>query len=270
MGALVTALLWAVVPTAGVLPPGFVQGDVISHSYVPIHTWAPEEGIGVLPYLLEYHLMAADFDAPLEQLHAENVRRIDIASQWSTAILLHARYDEWREELIRLMLRCYGHRQLIVFANYHDRGRRDGGPYGNVERLLLSLWERRDERLTNAEGDSATGRQLINNVLANKCGDEGEAGLGTEGLRRVYADFDRVIRLREVDGEQPFRHIKAWYTMVGYAAFAYNGGYAATQDDVDKHGRVKLPENTQAIGVDVYHYWGIPGAIRPGRPEHPA
>jgi hypothetical protein len=44
--------------------------------------------------------------------------------------------------------------------------------------------------------------------------------------------------------------------MIGYAALDYNGAYAATQEDVDKHGRVKLPANTQCIGVDVYHYWG--------------
>src|SRR5690606_10504556 len=106
------------------------------------------------------------------------------------------------------------------------------------------------------EGDRATGRQLIHNILANKCGDEGEAGLGTEGLREVYADFDRVVRLREMDGQQPFRHIKAWYNMIGYAALDYNGAYAASEEDVAEHGRVKLPENAQCIGVDVYHYWG--------------
>ncbi len=30
---------------AKVLAPGFVRGDVVSHSYVPIRTWTPKEGI---------------------------------------------------------------------------------------------------------------------------------------------------------------------------------------------------------------------------------
>jgi hypothetical protein len=238
------------------LPPGHVAGDVVSYSYVPIRTWRPEEGIGILPYLFEYSLMACRDGEPLEHFHAENVRRIDIASQWSTAIMLYARHDEWHDEIINLMLRCYRHRQLIVFANYYDRRVKDGGAYNNARHILETLWRQRDAVLTSPEGDRATGRQLINNVLANKCGDEGEAGLGTEGLRRVYGEFDRAVRLREMDGEQPFRHIKAWYNMIGYAALDYNGGYAASQEDVDIHKRVKLPSNTQAIGVDVYHYWG--------------
>jgi hypothetical protein len=240
------------------LPPGHVRGDVVSYSHVPIQTWSPREGIGILPYVFEYYLLD-NYDSDKERLearHAENVRRIDIVSQWSTAVMLPVRHDSWHDELINLMLGAYSHRQLIIFANYHGRMVKDGGPYKLLERILMTLWEGRDRVFENPEGDRATGRQLINNVLANKCGDEGESGLGTEGLRRVYDDFDRIIRLREVDGEQPFRHIKAWYNMIGYAALDFNGGYAATREDAEEHGRVILPENTQAIGVDVYHYWG--------------
>jgi hypothetical protein len=238
------------------LPPGHVRGDVVSYSYVPIRTWRPEEGIGILPYLFEYRLITFEDDKPLERFHAENVRRIDVASRWSTAIMLYARHGEWRDEIIHLMIRAFRHRQLIVLANYYDRKHKDGGPYNNVQAILDKLWENRDRELVNPEGDRATGRQLINNVLANKCGDEGECGLGTAGLERVYAEFDRVIRLRQLDGQQPFRHVKAWYNMLGYAALNYNGCYAASREDVEKHGRVKLPPNTQCIGVDVYHYWG--------------
>ena len=239
------------------LPAGFVRGDVVSYSYVPNRTWTPKEGIGILPYLFEYSLMTFQDGKPLEAFHAENVRRIDIAGQWSTAIMLYIRHDEFRDEIINLMLRAYRHRQLIVTANYYDRAPKDGGgPYGNLLHVLEKLWENRDRELVNPEGDRATGQQLINNILANKCGDEGESGLGTAGLREVYADFDRIIRLRTVDGQQPFRHIKAWYNMIGYAGLNYDGGYAATQEDVDKHRRVKLPSNVQCIGVDVYHYWG--------------
>jgi hypothetical protein len=200
--------------------------------------------------------MAWEDKRPLEDFHAENIRRIDIASEWSTAIMLYARRDEWRDEIIRLMLRAYRHRQLIVLANYFDRQHKDGAPYRNVQHILEKLWEDRERVLESPEGDRATGRQLINNILANKCGDEGESGLGTTGLARVYDAFDRAIRLRELGGEQPFRHIKPWYNMIGYAALDYNGGYAASQEDVDKHRRVKLPPNTKCIGVDVYHYWG--------------
>ena len=85
------------------LPEGFVRGDVVSYSYVPIHTYRPDEAIGVLPYLWEYYLMKWDGKHPLTHHHAENLRRIDIASQWSTAIMLYARYDEWHDELINLI-----------------------------------------------------------------------------------------------------------------------------------------------------------------------
>ncbi len=249
-------MVWGGEGMKGDLPAGYVRGDVVSYSYVPIRTWRPAEGIGKLPYLFEYNLMAFDNGRALEELHAENIRRIDIASQWSTAIMLYARKAEWRDEIINLMIRCFRNRELIVLANYHDRQRKDGGAYENVRQILERLWEKRDEVLVSPEGDRATGRQLINNVLANKCGDEGESGLGTEGLRGVYRDFDEVVRLVEKGGERPFSHIKAWYNMIGYAGLNYDGGYAATQEDVEKHRRVKLPENTQCIGVDVYHYWG--------------
>ncbi|MBN1854787.1 MAG: hypothetical protein JW829_18790 [Pirellulales bacterium] len=239
-----------------ILPEGYVRGDVVSYSYVPIRTWRPKEGIGILPYLFEYSLMAFENGKPLEELHVENVRRIDIASQWSTAIMLYARHDHWQNEIINLMIRCFRNRQLIVLANYYNRKGEDGGPYGNVQHILALLWGNRDQVFVSPEGDQATGRQLINNILACKCGDEEESGLGTAGLREVYAQFDRVIRFREADGQRPFRHIKAWYNMIGYAALDYNGAYAASRQDIDKHGRIMLPENTQCIGVDVYHYWG--------------
>ncbi len=265
------------------LPPGHVQGDVVSYSYVPIRTWTPREGIGILPYLFEYSLMAFEDVRPLEDFHTENVRRIDIASQWSPAIMLYARKDEWRDEIIRLMIRAYRHRQLIVLANYFDRQNKDGGPYNNAKHILEELWGNRDVQFVSPEGDQATGRQLINNVLANKCGDEGESGLGTAGLAQVYDEFDRVIRLREWDGQQPFRHIKPWYNMIGYAALDYNGGYAASQEDVDKHRRVKLvgihcaahldwPEYTEMLGgYSISHPWnaGSTVVIRLEEPDHP-
>jgi hypothetical protein len=240
----------------GPLPPGYVQGEVVSYSYVPIRTWTPRDGIGILPYLFEYNLMAHADGRPLEEFHPENIRRIDIASRWSTAIMLYARHAAYRDEIINLMLRCFRHRQLIVLANYYDRREKDGAPYQNIRGILERLWAQRDRVLVSPEGDRATGWQLINNILANKCGDEGECGLGTSGLEEVYAAFDQQIRLVDKDGERPFRHIKAWYNMIGYAALNYNGCYATSQADVDEHRRVKLPANTQCIGVDVYHYWG--------------
>lgn len=241
-------------PGIGALPPGYVQGDVVSYSYVPIRTWSPKEGIGVLPYLFEYNLMAFDDRQPLETLHAENVRRIDIAGRWSTAIQLYNRYDNYRDEIINLMIRCHRNRQLIILSARpsNKEGRNGFETLGNI---LEKLWANRDIELVNPEGDRATGRQLINNILAASVGDEEECGLGTQGLQTLFADFDRQIRLREKDGQRPFSHIKAWFNMFGYAALNYDGCYAASQDDIDKHHRTKLPPNTQAIGVDVYHYW---------------
>jgi hypothetical protein len=242
-------------PPAGPLPQGFVRGDVVSRSWVPIRTWSPKEGIGILPYLMEYYLMKWEGKRPLGDFHEENIRRIDIASEWSTAIMLYARYDEWRDELVNLMIRCFRNRQLIVFRDYWEPKKDEGEPYRTLRHILEKLWESRDVPLSSPEGDTATGRELINNILASKGGDEGECGLGTEGLDRLFADFDREIRLREVDGERPFRHIKCWYNMLGYAALDYDGCYASSQEDVEKHGRVRLPANAQCIGVDVYHYW---------------
>ena len=200
---------------AKVLAPGFVRGDVVSHSYVPIRTWTPKEGIGVLPYLFEYLLMEWSGKRPLEEFHEENIRRIDIASRWSTAIMLYAREDEWRDELIHLMIRCFQNRQLIVFRDYYDPRKDAGDPYRNLRHILEKLWENRDTYLTSPEGDRATGRQLINNILACKCGDEGECGLGMKGLEKLFSAFDSTIRNRVVSGEKPFRHIKAWYNMLG-------------------------------------------------------
>ena len=96
------------VAMAGELPPGYVQGDgVVSYSYVPNKHWSREEALGVLPYLFEYGLFAWDDDKPLEALHEENVRRIDLASQWSTAIMFYARRPRFRDEIIRLMIRLF-------------------------------------------------------------------------------------------------------------------------------------------------------------------
>ncbi len=236
------------------LPPGYVRGDVVSYSYVPIRTWSPKEGIGIIPYLYEYGLMASEDSKPLEPFHAENIRRIDIASQWSTAIQLGNRRDDYRDEVINLMIRCFAKRQLIILsARPSKNAQKDSA--GNLLRILEKLWADRNKTLTNPEGDQATGHQLINNILAADLGDEGECGLKTVGMEKLFAEFDRNIRLREMDGERPFSHIKGWYNMLGYAALDYNGCYAASQEDADKHKRVKLPPNTQAIGVDVYHYW---------------
>ncbi len=234
------------------LPAGFVQGDVVSYSHVPIRTWTPKEGLGILPYLFEYNLMQHKDGVPLAAYHAENVRRIDIAGAWSTAVMLYPRHAEYRDEIINLMLRCFRNRQLIILADYCN----GTDSYGNICGILNKLWEKRDTMLENPEGDRATGRQLINNILANKCGDEGLSGLGTDGLYDVYDLFAERVQNRELDGEKPFRHIKAWYNMIGYAALDYNGPYAAGSEDVAEHKRQRLPSNAQAIGVDVYHYWG--------------
>lgn len=144
------------------LPEGFVRGDVVSYSYVPIHTYRPDEAIGVLPYLWEYYLMKWDGKHPLTHHHAENLRRIDIASQWSTAIMLYARYDEWHDELINLMLRCYRNRQLIIMADYWPGKDVEPGapPYQNLAHILTTLWEGRGREFVSPEGDRATGLQL--------------------------------------------------------------------------------------------------------------
>jgi hypothetical protein len=237
------------------LPGGFVRGDVISYSYVPIRTWRPKEGIGAVPYLFEYALMTFDGKYRLERFHAENIRRIDIASKWSTAIQLYNRYNYYHDEIINLMIRCFRNRQLIILSATPGGDDPEKNAHQNLIDILETLWRNRDTTLVSPEGDKATGRQLINNILAAKLGDEGECGLRTEGLRKYFADFDREIRLREMDGQRPFSHIKGWYNMFGFAAFDYHTCLAVNEEDVEKHGRFILPQNTQAIGVDVYHYW---------------
>lgn len=235
------------------LPDGYVRGDVVSYSYVPIRRWSPQQGVGILPYLFEYNLMAHKDGTALEDFHAENIRRIDIASKWSTAIMLYPRQPGYRDEIINLMIRCFAWRQLIILADYH--GRQGDTAYEKTRAIFDKLWRNRDRELTNPEGDRATGRQLINNILAVKLGDEGLCGLGTKGLEDVYSDFNRNVRYWDRDGQRPFTHIRGWYNLISYAALNYNGCYAATQEGVDKYRRHKLPANTQVIGVDVYHYW---------------
>lgn len=210
-----------------------MRGDVVSYSYVPNKRWTLEEGKGILPYLCEYGLMKHDDRVPLETFHDQNVRRIDMASQWSTMIMLYARRPEYRDELVRLMLRAYGKRQLLCLRDYWSP--KDPEPYGNSAELLLHLWRHRDDELSNAEGDRATGRQLINNIAIIKLGDEGECGLGTEGLREIHEAFYDRIQRRELDGERPFAHIKAWYNMIGY----WDGCYAATAEGAAR-GRVAV------------------------------
>ncbi len=234
---------------AGNLPPGYVQGDVVSYSYVPNKTWTMQEGTGVLPYLCEYDLLKTNDSYPLTTFHAENIRRIDIASQWSTAIMVYARKDAWHDENINLMIRCHAKRQLIILRNYWKPG--DANPFYNAVHILTTLWNNRNSTLTNPEGDRATGQQLINNILMIKAGDEGECGLRTSGLQTIYATFDSTIRNRVMNGQQPFRHIHCWYNMLHYGL----GCHASSQNDVDNYGRFFLPTNTQYIGVDTYHYW---------------
>ncbi len=236
------------------LPPGFVQGDVVSYSYVPNKTFTPQESIGILPYLMEYNLMlwTGNHDKDPEFYHDENIRRIDIASQWSTAIELYNRYIYFHDEIINLMIRCFNKRQLIILSARPNTDP-EKNAHQNLIEILEMLWNGRDNIWTSPEGDTATGRQLINNILAANLGDEGECGLKTAGLQQLFDRFDNEIRLREMDGEQPFKHIKGWYNMLAY----HVGCHAACQTDVDQHNRFILPSNTQCIGVDVYHYWFV-------------
>ncbi len=233
------------------LPPGYVQGDVVSYSYVPNKTWTLNEACGVLPYIYEYGLMMWNHKSsvPLETYHDLNVARIDMVSQWSTAVMLNARNGGWRDELIRLMIRAFSKRQLIIVSNPWTPG--DSNPFQNVVDILDVLWANRNTYLTNPEGDRATGRQLINNILWVKSGDEGECGLRTSGLQTIYATFDSVIRNRVLNGEQPFRHIHCWYNMMHYNSSCF----ASSQNDVNYYGRFMFPTNTQHIGVDTYHFW---------------
>jgi hypothetical protein len=238
------------------LPPGYVRGDgVITYSYVPNRYWTPEEARGILPYLCEYELFVWDDDLPLETFHQENVRRIDLAGRWSTAIMFYARHLRFRDEIINLMIRAYQHRQLFVLRDYWKPGD-DHEPFDKTLDILLTLYNSRDRALTNPEGDRATGRQLINNILMVKTGDENFCSLKTKGLETIYAEFNRRIKDRIMDdGSRPFRHIRPWYNMVAWAAWDYGSCYATGPDDVTEHGRHKLPSNTEFIGVDTYDYW---------------
>lgn len=236
------------------LPRGYVQGDeVVSYSYVPNKRWAPQEALGILPYLFEYGLFAWDDDKPLETFHKENVRRIDLASQWSTAIMFYARRPQFRDAIICLMIRAFDRRQLIILRDYWQPGDAHG-PFDNTRGILDTLWANRDDPFVSPEGEAATGRQLINNILLVKTGDENFCRLKTEGLATVYRTFAQRVQDRQMDGgERPFRHIKAWYNLVGFAAWDFGSCSTSGPDDLAK-GRYKLPANTDCIGVDVYDY----------------
>lgn len=233
---------------------GLVEGDAVSYSYVPNRHWTLEEAKGILPYLCEYELMAWSGDNPLEAFHEENIRRIDLAGQWSTAILFYARRKDFRDEIIHLMLRAYRHRQLFILRDYWQPGD-DHQPFDKTIDILETLWAKRDQPLVSPEGDRATGRQLINNILMVKTGDEDFSALGTKGLETIYNTFHENIQARVMDGKKPFSHIKAWYNLVGWAAWDYGSGWASSAKDVNEHGRQKLPSNTECIGVDTYDYW---------------
>jgi len=248
------------------LGDGFVKGDVVSYSYVPNRHWTINEAKGILPYLCEYELMAWSGDRPLEAFHKENVRRIDLASQWSTATMFYARRMDFRDEIIRLMLRAYRHRQLFILRDYWQPGD-DHQPFDKTVDILETLWAGRDKYLSNPEGDRATGRQLINNILMVKAGDENFGRLGTKGLETIYSTFRERVKNRSIDGEKPFTHIKAWYNMVGWAAWNYGSSWASSPRDVED-GRQKLPANTECIGVDTYDYWWLNIGFDPADPAN--
>ncbi|UCG48572.1 MAG: hypothetical protein JSU94_02115, partial [Phycisphaerales bacterium] len=251
------------------LPPGFVRGDdIVTYSYVPSKQWRPEEACGILPYLCEYELFAWDDDLPLETFHEENVRRIDLASQWSTAIMFYARRLRFRDEIINLMIRAYQRRQLFVLRDYWKSGD-EHEPFDKTLDILQTLWNARDRELVNPEGDRATGRRLINNILMVKTGDENFCGLKTSGLERIYAEFNTRIKDRVMgDGSRPWRHIRPWYNMVAWAGWDYGSCYATGPNDVTRHGRHKLPSNTEFIGVDAYDYWWHAIPYDPVYPEN--
>jgi len=233
------------------LRPGYVQGDVVSYSYVPNKRWTRRQACGILPYLCEYGLQKHQDDIPLRTYHQENIRRIDMVSRWSTAVMLYPRRRSYRDEIINLMIRCFKNRQLIILRVYWSPGEPD--PYSQAVDLLQTLWAKRNKVLTSPEGDRATGRQLINNILMIKLGDEGLGAFGTEGLEMIHKKFYDTVKYRVMDGKKPFAHIKAWYNMIGY----WNGCYAATQKDVDIHKHRKIPSNAEFIGTDVYQWWGL-------------
>lgn len=230
------------------LPAGYVRGDVVSYSYVPNRYWGKAEGYGILPYLFEYGLMAHKDGTALEKFHEENIRRIDLASQWSTAIMLYPRQPEYRDEIVNLMIRCFKHRQLIILSDYFKPD--DEKPLRKTIAILEKLWANKDRKLTNPEGDQATGLQLINNILAVKLGDENLRGLGTSGLEEMNRIFKKTLKGRVMEGQRPFQHIKTWYNLIAYCV----GAYAANEEDLKK-GRHKLPSNADFIGVDVYHWY---------------
>lgn len=244
------------------LPAGYVRGDVVSHSYVPIRQWGRAEAVGICPYLFEYGLMKWSGKEPLEAFHAENIRRIDLASQWSTCIGLYNRYDTWREEIINLMIRCFRNRQLIILsARPGEKQGRDA--FQNFVDILDKLWDNRNKALTSPEGDKATGRQLINNILAVSIGDEGMGALKTAGIEQINSRFKKEVRDRLLDGQRPFAHIRTWYNEVHYGI----GSYAANEEDLARK-RHKWPANSDFIGVDVYHYWSFDHV--PFDPDDPA
>ena len=253
-------------PVIRALGDGFVEGDVVSYSYVPNRDWTLDEAKGILPYLCEYELMAWSGDKPLEAFHEENIRRIDLAGQWSTAAMFYARRKDFRDEIIRLMLRAYKHRQLFILRDYWQPGD-EHDPFDKTIDILETLWAKRNESLVSPEGDRATGKQLINNILMVKAGDENFGALGTKGLETVYNTFHERVQNRVMDGHKPFTHIKAWYNMVGWAAWNYGSSWASSSKDVE-NGRQRLPANTECIGVDVYDYWWLNIGMDPAEPAN--
>ncbi len=237
------------------LPPGYVRGDVVSHSYVPNRNWGRAEAIGICPYLFEYGLMKFEGNNPLEQYHEENIRRIDMVSQWSTCIGLYNRYDYFRDEIINLMIRCFKNRQLIMLNAIPNDQKPEKCALRNLIAILDKLWENRDTPLTSPEGDQATGRQLINNILMVSMGDENLQGLKTRGMTELFDRFKREVRDRLLNGERPFAHIKTWYNEMHYGM----GTYAANEEELNKdnpdRGPQRWPANSEFIGVDTYHYW---------------
>lgn len=233
------------------LPPGYVRGDVISYSYVPNRYWGRSEGYGICPYLFEYDVMKWSGE-DLEPFHKENIRRIDMVSRWSTAIELYNRCAAWNDEIINLMIRSFKHRQLIILSARPNPQKSRKDSFINLIAILEKLWANRNREFVNPEGDRATGQQLINNILAANIGDEGLAGLKTEGLYALNERFQNEIQTRNMDGRRPFSHIKSWYNEVHYNL----GSFAANEEDLVK-SRNLWPANSQFIGVDVYHYWGF-------------
>ncbi len=236
------------------LAGGFVRGDVVSYSYVPNQYWTLEEAIGICPYLCEYDLIAWDSKHPMEDYHTENVRRIDLAATWSTAIMFYAREARFRDEIIRLMLHAYSYRQLFILRDYWSpRDKREA--FENSIDILTTLWNRRDEVLVSPEGDRATGRQLINNILMVKMGDEDFCSLRTAGLEEMCRVFRERVQQRSMGDEKPFTHIKSWYNEIAWAGWDYGSCWASNEKDQREFGRSPLPAHLEFFGVDNYDYW---------------